>query len=398
VHDLARRTPQAREEDRPRQRRDPPAAVPATAVMALQRAAGNHAVADMLRRADLATLQRFTGRPPASTAPSSSAAVGEEIELAIESMDEDELHVVLDMIEEESIVATEADMERIIKRFAVLDAIAKSSARATSEFESDSVYVRKTARIADEITYVLRDRHSFYVQGQAAVKAAVEGGYWHAATPVIKDLPSTIYSSFKGSGLVISTRDAELAGWGKTDMGLPTKNVPKTSYPGGFPATPAGRGGKTVNTVPAMVAKLKDIRARVKGEKPDVSSTGKPRGPGQYVYKDYGDGDGPMPVAEKTAYAGAAEIEYSEAQIHYQPKDILGVYVELDDDNSLTEAVTFQRRLGAEFGVHVPLVQYGGGRMITFGTVEKLLDALMAKDADRHQRMATALRAAAKGA
>jgi hypothetical protein len=364
-------------------------------VLALQRAAGNRAVADMLRHAGTATLQRFTGRPPASTGPSSTPPVGEEIELAIESMDEDELHVVLDMIEEESIIATEPDMERILKRFAVLDTIAKSSARATSEFESDSVYVRKTARIADEITYVLRDRHSFYVQGEAAVKAAVEGGYWHAASPVIKDLPSTIYSSFKGSGLVISTKDAELAGWGKTDMGLPTKNVPKASYPGGFPATPAGRGGKTVGTVPAMVAKLKDIRARVKGEKPDVSSTGKPRGPGQWVHKDYG--DGPEPVAEKTAYAGAADIEYSEAQIHYQPKDILGVYVEFDDDNALTEAVTFQRRLGAEFAVHVPLVQYGGGRMVTFATVEQLLDALQAKDADRHKRMAAALRATARG-
>jgi len=148
-------------------------------------------------------------------------------------------------------------------------------------------------------------------------------------------------------------------------------------------------------TDPLLVAKLKDIRARVKGEKPDVSSTGKPRGPGQYVHKDYG--DGPEPVAEKTAYAGAAEIEYSEAQIHYQPKDILGVYVEFDDDNALTEAVTFQRRLGAEFGVHVPLVQYGGGRMVTFATVEKLLDALQAKDADRHKRMAAALRATARG-
>jgi hypothetical protein len=373
---------------------EPAAADPrAAAVIALQRSAGNQAVARALSRSRQASVQRFRGAPPS---PGTAVAEGEEIELAIESMDEQELHVVLDMVEEESLIATEADMERVLKRFAVLDAIAKSGARASGEFGGDSVYIRKTARIADEITYVLRDRHSYYVQGEAAVKDAVEKGYWHAASPVLLDLPVKIYSSFKSSGLVISTRDAELAGWGKTDMGLPTKNVPRTSYPTNFPPTPAGRGGKTVKTVPEMVAKLKDIRARVKGEKPDVSGTGKPRGPGQYVYKDYG--DGPMPVAEKTAYAGATEIEYSEAQIHYKPRDIVGVYVELDDDNSLTEAVTFQRRLSAEFGVHVPLIEYGGGRMTTYTTVEQLLEALHTKDADRHRRLAPGLRAAAKGA
>jgi hypothetical protein len=373
-----------------RRRRAPepaPADRRAASVLALQRSAGNQAVARALSGA---TLQRFR------LAGGSGEQPGEDIPLSIESMDEDELHDVLDMIEEESLAATEADMARILKRFEVLDAIAKSGTRATAEFGGESVYIRKTARIADEITYVLSDRHSFYVKGEAAVKDAVEKGYWHAASPVLEGLPVTIYDSFKSSGLVISVQGAELAGWGKTDMGLPTKNVPKSSYPAGFPATPAGRGGKTLKTVPEMAAKLKDVRARVKGEKPDVSSTGKPRGPGEYVYKDFG--DGPMPVAEKTAYAGATKIDYSEAQIHYKPQDILGVYVEFDDDNSLTEAVRFQRRLSNEFGVHVPIVEYGGGTMITYATVDKLLVALQAKDAARHKRLAGDLRKEAQGA
>jgi hypothetical protein len=211
---------------------------------------------------------------------------------------------------------------------------------------------------------------------------------------VLRDLPVKVYDSFKSAGVVIGP-GAELGGWGKTDLTLPTKGVAKGEYPTNFPRRPMARGGKTLFTSDEVVAKLRETRARVRGERPDVSASRKPRTGFSSLFFD---GQVlPGAGAEKKPYLGALEIEYSEAQIHYRPQDILGIYVEIDDDYSLEQAVTFQRRLRGEFSVRVPLIRYVAGQMTTYQGVEELLPAVSAADRDRHSRLADKLRRLSQG-
>ncbi|QRN94427.1 hypothetical protein JRI60_35590 [Archangium violaceum] len=206
------------------------------------------------------------------------------------------------------------------------------SARLLEEF-SDVLCIRKTRRVEDEIKYNIHPRYKYYNLGVSPVEPAVDANYWHAAFTVLQGLPIQEYDSFKCPGVVISNQ-AELAGWGKTDLGLPTKNVAEARYPENFPPNAAPQAnGKTLRTWPLVSAKLQEIRARVKGEKPDVSSKGKPRGVERMIHLE----DESFPSGTvKAPYLNAASIPYGEAQLHYLPEHILGVYVELLSQQEIT--------------------------------------------------------------
>jgi hypothetical protein len=265
-----------------------------------------------------------------------------------------------------------------------------ASAQIQEEF-SQVLYIRKTRRIEDEIQFVISDRVKYYMNGEQALKTELEKNYWHAAFTVLEGLPVQEYDSFKSSGLVISARSTELAGWGKVDMGLPTKNVPKASYPANFPPRAAGSAhGKTLSTTAQVSGKLKEVRSRVKGEVPDVSTGGKVRQDG-FLMMVFEEGQDPEPYQPKAPYAEAQSIPYGEAQIHYKPSDILGVYLERDTADAIREAFALRRKLKSLVGKDLPLVEYKKGKITIHETTAIFLMKLKQENPEMWRTVRAAL-------
>lgn len=214
------------------------------------------------------------------------------------------------------------------------ESVARLSDRLRTEF-AQVLCIRKTRRVDDEIKYNIHPRYKYYHLGIDPVEPAMDQNYWHAAFTVLKGLPIQVYDSFKCPGVVISNQ-AELAGWGKRDLGLPTKNVLESRYPREFPRTAAPQAnGKTLGTWEQVGAKLVEMRERVNGIRPDVSSSGKERDVERMII--LGDGISFPSGVMKVPYRNATSIPYGEAQVHYLPEHILGVYTELLSQQEITE-------------------------------------------------------------
>ena len=158
--------------------------------------------------------------------------------------------------------------------------------------------------------------------------------------------------------------------------------------------------GKTLRTWPDVSAKLLEMRARVRGERPDVSSSGKVRGIERMINLD--DGSSFPSGVIKAPYLNAASLPYGEAQVHYLPEHILGVYTELlsqqqitayqQADNSRTAEVALQDAVEAIQGaldlrfylkttckLAVPLVEYSLGAVTLHASPKALMKAAAAK-------------------
>lgn len=276
--------------------------------------------------------------------------------------------------------------------------VATLSERIRTEF-ARVLCIRKTRRVEDEIKYNIHPRYKYYHLGIDAVEPSLDKNYWHAAFTVLQGLPIQEYDSFKCPGVVISNQ-AELAGWGKGDLGLPTKNVLETQYPGAFPRTAAPQAnGKTLGTWDLVSAKLVEMRERVNGTRPDVSSTGKQRGVERNIVLD--DGTSFPSGVIKAPYLNAASIPYGEAQVHYLPEHVLGVYAELLSQQQITAygqadnrtaEVALQDAVEAIRGaldlrfylkttckMAVPLVEYSLGAVTLHASPKALMTAAEAK-------------------
>ncbi|WP_404365852.1 hypothetical protein ACIHQR_35675 [Corallococcus coralloides] len=286
-----------------------------------------------------------------------------------------------------------------LSRTESLASVATLSERIRTEFDQ-VLCIRKTRRVEDEIKYTLHPRYKYYHLGIDPVEPALDKNYWHAAFTVLRGLPIQEYDSFKCPGVVISNH-AELAGWGKTDLGLPTKNVLETQYPGAFPRTAAPQAnGKTLGTWDLVSAKLQEMRARVNGTRPDVSSSGKARGVERMITLD--DGESFPSGVIKAPYRNAASIPYGEAQVHYLPEHVLGVYAELlsqqqitayqQADHARTAELALQDAVEAIRGaldlrfylkttckMAVPLVEYSLGAITLHASPKALMTAAEAK-------------------
>jgi peptidase C80-like protein len=224
------------------------------------------------------------------------------------------------------------------------------------------LYIRKTLRGEDELHYNVAPRAAYYASTNAdqTGREGVEANYWHAASAVRSGVPIALYDSFSSTGLVLSGASTELGGFGKRDLGLPTKNVARDQYPSSFPdkAFPASNG-KTLTTSDQVAAKLAEIGDRRDGKIPDLSTTGRPRG-GTLMLEI--DGDLYPTDGTKESYLEATSIPYNEAQVHYKPSDILGVYHDNTPD-ARAAAQAMKDQLLADHGLDLPFVSYGDGQI-----------------------------------
>ena len=105
---------------------------------------------------------------------------------------------------------------------------------------------------------------------------------------------------------------------------------------------------------------------------------------------DFG-GGGPEPFYPKTPYQSAQTVPYGEAQIHYKPSDILGVYLERDTADAIREALTLRRKLKSLIGKDLPLVEYKKGKITIHETPEVFLGKLHQENPDLWQTVNAAL-------
>lgn len=273
-------------------------------------------------------------------------------------------------VQDAKLMAKRGRQQRVDKKLGILN----------HQFTNEGVHLRKTRTPEDEHHYVLNPRNPHHPE--AASQDQVDAGYWHATSTVMKNLPLQQYDSFSSSGLVISNK-VPLGGWGKADLGLPTKNVPRDRYPRSFPPTAFPQAnGKTLGTMPEVTGKLNEMRMRVHGAIPDQSTTGKLRGMNRNIMID----GMPMPIGGmKTPYHNAASLPYNEAQIHYNHKDVLAVHTELLPDDpeknpephkAAIDALRHVDRLRFDHGVDVPIVQYHLGQMHTHQSREAFVEHL----------------------
>ncbi|KMN48178.1 hypothetical protein VL04_09385 [Chromobacterium violaceum] len=218
-------------------------------------------------------------------------------------------------------------------------------AQLMRQFESGGLYLRTVSDHRDEF------ENTFMPKLDACLGRGCDERYWSSATFIQQGLNGKVHDPHADrTGLIISA-DARLGGFSTFDAA--TANVPSGLEPSQY--------------FPSQFPKFDMMGAYQATWDEDIFSVDATAVSEQQMdelgipdeYRSVFDFDR---IQEKMAQPRLAgrEVEPTEAKICYQPKDVLGIYVDVDSPASQSKARELQQAM-REQGFDLPFIAYRGG-------------------------------------
>nr|WP_139795269.1 hypothetical protein [Chromobacterium violaceum] len=218
-------------------------------------------------------------------------------------------------------------------------------AQLMRQFESGGLYLRTVSDHRDEF------ENTFMPKLDACLGRGCDERYWSSATFIQQGLNGKVHDPHADrTGLIISA-DARLGGFSTFDAAtanVPSGLEPSQYFPSQFPKFDMmGAYQATWNE------DIFSVDATAVSEQ-QMDELGIPD-----EYRSVFDFDR---IQEKMAQPrlGGREVEPTEAKICYQPKDVLGIYVDVDSPASQSKARELQQAM-REQGFDLPFIAYRGG-------------------------------------